>query len=58
MLVLTRKSGQAIQIGHDIIVLVKSISGGRVSVAIQAPQAVKVLRGELMTTVTERSATS
>jgi len=57
MLVLTRKAGQAIQIGHDIVVLVKSISGGRVSVAIQAPQAIKVLRGELKTIVAERSAT-
>jgi carbon storage regulator len=46
MLVLSRKIGEEIRIG-DAIVKVVSISGNRVSVAIEAPKEVKILRREL-----------
>jgi len=47
MLVLSRKVGEEIAIGDGIKVVVRRISKGRVSLAIQAPQEIPVLRGEL-----------
>ena len=47
MLVLSRKPGEAVVIGDDIILTVKRISGSRVTISVQAPTHVKVLRGEL-----------
>ncbi len=47
MLVLSRKEGQSIQIGPDIIVKISSISGNRVKVAIEAPREVGIHRAEL-----------
>lgn len=48
MLVLTRKAGEEIQIGQDVKVVVRRISGNRVILAIDAPQGVRILRGELV----------
>ena len=48
MLVLTRKSGGEIQIGEDVRVVVRRISGNRVVLAIEAPQGIRILRGELV----------
>lgn len=47
MLVLSRKSGEEILIGKDISIVVNRISGDRVSIAIKAPNEVRILRGEL-----------
>jgi carbon storage regulator len=47
MLVLSRKSGEWIQIGDAIRVQVVRIGGGRVKIGIEAPKSVGVLRGEL-----------
>lgn len=47
MLVLSRKAHESIQIGDDVTVEIRRISGNRVTVAIQAPQDVRILRGEL-----------
>ena len=47
MLVLSRKQGEKICIGNGITVIVNRIVGGRVTLAIDAPQDVKILRGEL-----------
>ena len=47
MLVLSRKVGERIVIGDDVTVVVSRISGNRVSVGIEAPHNVKVIRGEL-----------
>ena len=44
ILVLTRKIGESIKIGDGIVVSVRKIVGGRVSIGIEAPQNVKVLR--------------
>lgn len=46
-LVLSRKAGESIRIGNDVIVKVNRISGGRVSLAIEAPEHVKIVREEL-----------
>ena len=47
MLVLTRKSGEAIQIGDDITIKVSDISGNRVKLAIDAPKIMRILRAEI-----------
>jgi carbon storage regulator len=47
MLVLSRKVGETVRIARDIVVVVRQIKGDRVSVGIEAPKSVRVLRGEL-----------
>jgi carbon storage regulator len=47
MLVLSRKTGEQIQIGNDITIEVRRVSGNRVALAVQAPRDVRILRGEL-----------
>lgn len=47
MLVLTRKRGQQIVIGDDIVVTVLESSNGRVRLGISAPPQVPILREEL-----------
>lgn len=48
MLVLTRKIGEAINIGKDIRITVTKINGGRVGIGIEAPTSVLISREELM----------
>lgn len=48
MLVLTRKAGQQILVGHDIAITILAVDGDRVRLGIEAPEAVRVLRGELV----------
>ena len=48
MLVLSRKVGERIHIGNDVFVEVRRVAGNRVTLAINAPQSVRILRGELM----------
>lgn len=47
MLVLTRKSGETINIGDDIVLKVSEISGNRVKLCIDAPKILRILRGEV-----------
>jgi len=47
MLVLTRKPGESIVIGSDIVVKVLEAGPGKVRIGIEAPRNVHVLRGEL-----------
>ena len=47
MLVLSRKAGQKIHIGDDIVIEVRRVAGNRVTVALEAPRDVRILRGEL-----------
>lgn len=47
MLILTRTSGQSIQLSHDITVTVTSISGGQVKIGIDAPDHINIVRSEL-----------
>ena len=48
MLVLSRKSGQSIAIGHDVKIQVVQVQGGRVKLAIQAPNSVSIRRAEIV----------
>jgi carbon storage regulator CsrA len=47
VLVLSRKVGQHLVIGGGIVVVVKRIAGHRVTLGIEAPGTVKIIRGEL-----------
>ena len=47
MLVLGRKEGESIVIGGNIIVTVVRSAGNRVSLGVEAPREVPVVRGEL-----------
>ena len=47
MLVLSRKAHQKIYLGDDIVLEVRRIAGNRVTVAIEAPKSIRILRGEL-----------
>ncbi|HET6792929.1 MAG TPA: carbon storage regulator CsrA [Acidimicrobiales bacterium] len=47
MLVLTRRPGESIMIGNDVVVTVLEISGEAVRVGIQAPREIAVHREEV-----------
>ncbi|KAA5545449.1 carbon storage regulator [Roseiconus nitratireducens] len=47
MLVLSRKDGQSIHIGSDIVVKVSQVNGSRVKLAIEAPREVPIRRAEI-----------
>lgn len=47
MLVLSRKVGERLVIGDDIVLIVNKIAGNRVTLAIEAPNEVRIVRGEL-----------
>lgn len=50
MLILQRKSGEAVQIGEDIVVSIVSVKNNRVRLSITAPEDVSILRSELIET--------
>ncbi|NOX21370.1 MAG: carbon storage regulator CsrA [Nitrospirae bacterium] len=47
MLVLTRRSDEAIRLGDDIIIKIIEIKGGQVRIGIEAPKGVRIYREEL-----------
>lgn len=47
MLVLTRRVGESIQIGTDIVVHIISVEGNQIRIGVAAPKDVLVLRSEL-----------
>ena len=47
MLVLTRKLEEQIRIGDDITITILKVKGNTVRVGIEAPRAIRVVRGEL-----------
>ena len=49
MLILTRRSNEAIKIGKDIQVTVLEVKGNQVRLGIEAPDEVVILREELLT---------
>lgn len=47
MLVLSRKPGESIQIGSDIVITAIAIGGGRLRIGITCPREVPIRRSEL-----------
>lgn len=47
MLVLTRKIGETIVIGDNIVIKVVNIQGDNIRLAIEAPKEIKIYRGEI-----------
>ncbi|MBI4522641.1 MAG: carbon storage regulator CsrA [Deltaproteobacteria bacterium] len=47
MLVLTRRSGESVTLGDDIVVKILSVGKGQVRIGISAPPNVRVLREEI-----------
>jgi carbon storage regulator CsrA len=47
MLVLSRKTGERIHIGENITIEIRRVAGNRVTLALEAPRTVRILRGEL-----------
>lgn len=47
MLALTRKVGERIVIGDDIVVTIVTVKGDSVRITIDAPKEVKIYRGEI-----------
>jgi carbon storage regulator len=56
MLVLTRKTGEAIQIGEDIEISIVSVKGDQVKLGINAPKNVEIHRKEIYLTIQEENA--
>ena len=48
MLVLSRKAGEAIQIGSEIEVKVVSVRSNRVRLAFEGPRHIRIMRAELL----------
>jgi len=55
MLVLTRKSGEKITIGDDVVVKVLEIRGSQVKIGIEAPRGVAVHRSEIYDRIQEEN---
>ncbi|QDS95224.1 Carbon storage regulator [Roseimaritima multifibrata] len=47
MLVLSRKEGERLVIGDNVTITVNRINGNRVTLGIEAPREVRIVRGEL-----------
>ena len=47
MLVLTRHAGEGLRIGKGVFVYIRAVKGGAVSVAIDAPKHVRIVRLEI-----------
>jgi len=55
MLVLTRKIGEKIHIGDDVVITVLDVSRSRVRIGIDAPDDQRVMRAELIEFIATRN---
>ncbi|MFF5791535.1 carbon storage regulator CsrA [Paeniglutamicibacter sp. NPDC012692] len=53
MLVLTRKVGEQVLIGEDIVVTVLDVRGDSIKIGFDAPRGIKIQRAEMVAAVTE-----
>lgn len=55
MLILTRKSGESINIGDDIIISILEVNGKSVRVGIEAPSSMSIHREEIYAMIKEQN---
>lgn len=55
MLVLTRKNGEAIQIGDDIEITILSAKNDQVKIGINAPKDIEIVRKEILDLIEEEN---
>lgn len=58
MLVLTRKQGESIVIGNDIVITVTDIKNGQIKLGITAPKDVTINREEVLKKIKEENVLS
>lgn len=56
MLIITRRPGEKIMLGDDVVIEVMEVSGSSVRIGIAAPRSVPVYREEIWTAVKEENA--
>ena len=56
MLILSRRVGESITIGNDVVVKVVALSGNQIRLGITAPRGVRVLREEIFNAMEENRA--
>jgi carbon storage regulator len=55
MLILKRKMGEGIDVGENVRIVLKEISGGHVKIGIEAPTDIRVKRSETATSIEEEN---
>ena len=55
MLVISRRVGESITIGNDVVVKVVALSGNQIRLGITAPREVRVLREEIFNAIQEEN---
>jgi len=55
VLVLTRKIGQTITVGHEITITIMEVKGGQVKIGVEAPKNVMIHRGEIYERIQEEN---
>jgi carbon storage regulator len=55
MLILSRRPGESLTIGDEIVITVVSVNGNQVRVGINAPREVRVLREEIYKAIREEN---
>jgi len=58
MLILSRRVGESITIGNDVVVKVVALSGNQIRLGITAPREVRVLREEIFNAMREENRTA
>jgi carbon storage regulator len=48
MLTLTRKAGQAIRIGDDVVIYVEAVTKGEITIGIKSPDHIEVYEAEAL----------
>ena len=56
MLIITRRPGEKIMLGDDVVIEVIEVSGSSVRIGIAAPKSIPVYREEIWTAVKEENA--
>lgn len=58
MLVLSRREGESVVIGNDIVVTVLEVRGGQIRLGVEAPRSLQVHREEIFREVSEANRTA